>query len=544
MNENKKFDQALTGKHEQKLLNILMVSVMLTCFAVIIGKSIQLIYPIWGSYWFPILTFLITVISLHVRQAQRATPKTFQNQTLFILAEIILLMLITKAISMFTLVFMGYTTIWLEIASWPQDFFQNFFNMDFLFRASAILIIWLLTWLFSAPINKLEEDQALMEQEKLGYTFTDRYDARRKLISLIFNLGILMILVMVLWQSNLPFFDEDLISTGILVLVLLIYFFTAFIFLALNQYAIMKARWFFNDIDVNPNLGKRWLFYSLFFIFIVILLIAFLPTNLPLGISTIAEWLSQAFIYLLSTLFSILTFPIFLILALINQLFGRETIDQTFQPSEPSTDILPQTVAATPWLDVVRSVLFWVVFLVIVISAIIYYFNNRPEFKNFLIELRLISLIRDFWHWLLRGFKEAKDLTSESIQSGFGKIQSFLRNQKKKFPTLFDFVKRLPPRQAVILIYADWIQWNKQHGFERKISQTPNEYAQAFTGRTPEEADLNEEISDLTKIFIQARYSRDPIFKAQAQEAQNLSKLLKKSLSLQNIPQNIKESKP
>lgn len=544
MNKNKQIDQALTGKHVQKLLNILMVSVMLTCFAVIIGKSIQVIYPIWGSYWFPILTFLVTVISLHVRQAQRTTPRTFQNQTLFILAEIILLMLITKAISMFTLVLMGYTTIWLEIASWPQDFFQNFFNMDFLFRASAIFIIWLLTWLFSAPINKLEEDQALMEQEKLGYTFTDRYDARRKLISLIFNLGILMILVMVIWQSNLPFFDEDRLSTGILILVLLIYFFTAFVFLALNQYAIMKARWFFNDIDVNPDLGKRWLFYSLFFIFTVIIVIAFLPTNLPLGISTIAEWLSQAFIYILSTLFSILTYPIFLILALISHLFGGETIDQAFQAIEPSTDVLPQTIAATPWLDVVRSVLFWVVFLVVVISAIIYYFNHRPEFKHFLIQFRFFSLIQDFWHWLLRGFKEAKDLTSETIQTGFDKIQAFLRNQKEKLPTIFDFVKRLPPRQAVILIYADWIHWNKQHGFERKGSQTPNEYAQAFAQRTPETADLNEKITDLTKIFIQARYSQHPIFKAQAQQAQNLSKLLKKSLSLQDNPRDLKGSQP
>ena len=544
MNEKAQIDQPFHSKHIQMTLNILMISVMLTCFAILIEKMMQVIYPMWGLYWFPVFTFLLTALTLLIRQAQRKTPRAFSNQTLFILTEIILIILIIKAISMLAMVAFGYLSIWQEVSSWPQNFLENFFNLDFLLRALGIFLIWLLTWLFSEPLNKLEEDHALMEQEKLGYTFTDRYDARRKLIHLIFNIGISMIILMVLGKSNLPWFDEDPISTSTFLVVLLVYFFTAFLFLALNQYAIMKARWFFNDIEVNPELAKRWLFYSLFFILSVLLVIVFLPTNLPLGISTIADWLAEAFLYISSILFSIFTFPIFLILALISRLFGRDTIEESFQPLEPRTDILPQTIGSTPWLDVVQSIIFWLVFAGVVISAIIFFIKNRPNLNHFISDLKLFTLIKEFWHWLIRGLKEAKHASSETIQKGLEKFQTFLRNQKRKLPTLIDLTKRLPPRQAVIVIYMDWILWNRQHGLVRKESQTPYEYAQAYVQQLPEMADQDENISTLTDVFIQARYSRHPIVKEQAHQMQNLSKQLKKSFTLKDDLPNLKGSQP
>jgi hypothetical protein len=544
MNDKAKKDQPFHSKHIQMTLNIIMISVMMTCFAVIIEKVIREFYPMWGLYWFPVYTFLLTALNLLMRQAQRKTPRAFSNQTLFILTEIVLIILITKAISMVVMMVFGYLSIWQEITSWSNNFLEHFFNLDFLLRASGIFLIWLLIWLFSAPLNKMEEDHALMEQEKLGYTFTDRYDARRKLIHLIFNIGLLMIILMVMWKSNLPWFYEESTSTRSFLLVLLAYFFTAFLFLALNQYAIMKARWFFSDIEVNPELAKHWLFYSLFFILSVILVIVFLPTNLPLGISTIADWLSEAFLYISSLLFSILTFPIFLILALISRLFGRDAIVDSFQPMEPRTDILPQTIGSTPWLDIVQSIIFWLVFAGVVISAITFYIRNRPNLNLSISDLKLFALIKEFLHWISRGLKEAKSASSETIQKGLEKFQTFLRTQKRKLPTLIDLAKKLPPRQAVIVIYMDWILWNRHHGFTRKESQTPYEYAQAYLQQLPEMADQDENISELTDVFIQARYSRRQIFQEQAQEAQNLSKHLKKSFRLKDDLPNLKESQP
>lgn len=542
MNEIEQNDRTFYNKHIQLALNFLMISIMLTCFAFITEKLIQTFYPIWGSYWFPVFTLLITPVSLFIRRNQQNAPSTFENQALFILSEIILIILIAKTISMFSLRFFGISTLWQEIALWPQDFLPTFFNMDFLIRAFAIILIWLLTWFFSYPLNKLEEDEALMEQEKLGFTFTDRHDARRKLIGLIFNLGILMILMMMLLKSDQFSFFENLTPTGFLVGVMLVYYFTGFVFLAINQYAIMKARWYFSGIEVGPHLATRWLFYSIFFLLFVIIIIAFLPTNLPLGISSVAQWLSESFFYIVSILFNIITFPIFLFLALISRLFGRETIDQPFTPTEPGTDIFPQIIGTTPWLDVVRSILFWLTFIGIVFAAIIYYINNKPNFSHFLRELRIFALLRELWHLIKRGIKETQGAATETIQTGIHKFQSFLRNQRQKIRQSSHLIRQLPPRLAVIKIYTDWVHWNQQHGFTRQDSQTPYEYAQAYAHKNPEIADLVDPINVLTDIFIQARYSRRPIVKTQALQAKELTKHLKKSLAQKNDLLSPKES--
>lgn len=530
------------NQHHLLILNILLISVMLTCFAVILERIIISIYPMWGMTWYPVVTFLLSTLSLFTRQAHRKTPRVFLNQTRFILTEIILIILITKAISMLFLFASGYLSLWQEVASWSQNFMENFFNLDFIIRSSAIFLIWLLTWLFSAPLNKLEEDHALMEQEKMGYTFTDRYDARRKLIHLIFNIGILMIILLVIWKSNLSWFDHVTASTGSIVTVLLAYFITAFLFLALNQYAIMKARWFFNEIVVNPELPKRWLFYSLFFIFSVMLVIVFLPTNIPLGISSIADWLSGVILYLSSILFSIITFPIFFILALISSLMGRGTVGESFQAFEPQRDSLPHTIAETPWLDIVQSILFWLVFVGIIFITITFYIKNKPNLNQFVRDLRLFALFKEFWQWIRQGFVQAKNTSSETIQKGLEKIQTFLKIQKQKLPSLIDFAKKLPPRQAVIFIYTDWINWNRQHGLIRKKSQTPNEYAQAFLIQYGEAIEQVEKINALTKVFILARYSHHPIIKEQALQAQQLVKQLKKIIVLQDDQTFLKES--
>lgn len=544
MKKNNQNNQPLFNKQVQLILNFLLISIMLTCVAFIVDRFILSIYPIWGSYWFPFLTLLIAPASLFIRRNQQNAPSTFENQTFFILSEIVLIVLITKAISMFSMRFFGISTLWQEFASWPQDFLPTFFNLDFLIRAFAIFIIWMLTWLFSFPLNKLEEDESLMEQEKLGFTFTDRYDARRKLIGLIFNTGILMILLMMVLKSNQFSFFQDLTPTGLLIGVVLVYYFTGFIFMAINQYAIMKARWYFNDIEVSPQLAKRWLFYSTFFLIIVLIIVAFLPTNLPLGISSVAQWLSEAFVYIASILFSIITFPIFLLLALISRLYGREAIDQPFTPSEPETNFLPQIMGSTPWLDVVRSIFFWLTFTGVVLAAIIYYINNKPNFSQFLRELRLFALLKELWHLIKRGVKETQGAASETFKTGIDKFQAFLRNQRDKIRQSSYLINQLPPRRAVIKVYTEWVHWNQQHGLTRKDTQTPYEYAQAYTRNNPEVADLIDPINVLTEIFIQARYSRHPVLKTQAQQAQEIAKHLKMSLKQKRDILNAKEISP
>jgi hypothetical protein len=535
MSEMRNTHQNPQGQSALINLNYLLVSIMLTCFAFIISSFLHIISPSWGLYWFPILTFMISMITLIARYAQHNTPGILQNKALSILVEVLLIVLIAKLISLISMLPLGWSSIWVEILSWPQDFQQNFFDLDFMLRSSGLLLVWLLAWFFSAPLIQLEEDHALMEQEKLGFTFTDRYKARRSLIGLVFSLGIVMIILLGIWKSSLPFFFTEPVPTALLVAIMLAYFFTAFVFLALNQYAIMKARWYFNDIPVNPKLAQHWLFYSLIFISVVIVVIILLPTNLPLDISQLAQWLAEAITFLFTLILSLILTPFALMISFLGSLLNVEVPEETVQQTEPEIiEMLSPTLSTVPWWDVVKSIIFWLVFLFVVIFAISYYMRNKPNLLGYFKELKIASWVRNFWQWLVRGVQIIQKTAAESLQKGIDSVSTFLKQQKLSLPSIVELARYLPPRQAVILVYIDWIQWNSQHGFDRKPSQTPLEYALAFFQRLPEADDLVEPVNSLTDVFIQARYSKRSILRDQARQAQGLSQQLKKNLSMRD----------
>lgn len=530
MNDKAQIEKTSQSRKLQMTLNFFMVSIMLTCFAFVIQIAILMVYPIWGRYWYPIFAFLLTFLSLFVRYFQRTSLQFFEQQVLFVVVEIILILLLTKLISLISLIPIGWLAIWQEIRSWSGNFLQNFFNIDFLFRASGLMLIWLLTWLFSLPLNQLEEDEGLMKQEKLGHITTDRYRARHALISLVFNIGIVMIIMIVIIKSNLLILPDVSFPAGILLAILLVYFFISFMFLAINQYAIMKARWYLNDIQVNPDLAKHWFYYSLIFILFVILVIVFLPKDIPLDITTIVQWIADAATFVVSVILSILMIPIAIVMAILERLFSDGTINDPLEPIIPEIDnIPPQSVLTVPWWDAVKTIMFWLVFLGLIIFAIKYYLNNRPHLLQFLRDLQIINWIGDFWKWLSKSFQQAQKATTDTIQNGFKKIQVFLRSRQVNFPKLLELAQKLPPRKAVILIYADWVYWNGSHGIERQSGQTPNEYAQVYGQHLSQDVNTAEQVKGLTDIFITARYSHHPIEKAQAQEARNLSNLLKQS---------------
>lgn len=504
------------------IINFIMIGLMLACFAFILGNFFKTIFPVWETVGFSILAFLIALESLVVRYLRRHESRILHNTLLATLAELILILFVIKLIS---LLISGFSTIWVEILSWQQDFLANFFEPSYMLRALGLLLVWFLAFIFSQPLIQLEEDEELLAQEKLGYTFTDRQDARRSLISLVFILGFAMIIMMVLMKSSIELLYNTTTSASTFVIVLLIYFFAGFVFLSLNQYAIMKARWYFSDMTVNPELAKRWLLYTLSFIVVVIVLIIFLPTDFAVGFYPIARVLSEVLVFLFAIVQYVFFLPIALLITLITSLFSGEPVADQFQESLPERmPSVPQVTAIAPWWDVVKSILFWLIFLGVIIFSIRYYIKNRPDFKSLLDHIHIADWLRDFWNWIKSGFKIVRQVSSQTYQKGLDNIRTFFRNRQIKLPSLADIARRLPPRQAVILTYIDWIHWNRDHGFDRRKSQTPHEYGHAFIHYLPE---ADEIAHDFTNTFIKARYTKDKIDKSTAQHTQELLSALK-----------------
>ncbi len=303
--------------------------------------------------------------------------------------------------------------------------------------------------------------------------------------------------------------------------------------MALNQYSIMRARWYFNDISVHPDLAKRWLFYTLVFIALVLLLIVFLPTNFTLGLYPVIETVFKVLIYIFGIVQFILLLPISFVISLFNSLFATGQNDQPVQPVMPEfTPAEPSATGPLPWWDIVRSVLFWLVFIGVIVLAVRYYVNNRKGLRDFFKSIRIGGWLKDFWGWVRRGFRKISQFTAETAQKGYDQVRKFFAERRVKLPALGDLIRRLPPRQAVILTYWDWVRWNKENGLARQESQTPIEYAAALEEKWPA---IRDPLEVFTNQFIQARYTRMSIDSELAAQAHELLKALKTQVSNERL---------
>ncbi len=507
-------------------INFFMVGVMMTGFAFILGEFIRTLYPGLDLTYFPALAFVVTLEALILRHIRHSSYDSFQNLILTTLVEFILIVLALKAFSVVT---SGFSSIWLEVKSWQDRFLPSFFDVDYMLLTLAVLFIWIIACIFSQSLNQLDEDETAMDQEKLGHAFKDRQEERRGLIRLVFIIGFVMIAFMVLMKSNLDLLPDLTMPKRSYIFILLVYFAASFVLLALNQYIIMKARWYLDDIVVHPSLAKRWLVYTLSFILLVILVIGFLPTKFAIGFYPIAQAIFQVLLFTFGFIQFLITLPVALVISLINSLFSSSSFEEQMTAHIPEY-IPPVTEISNtmPWMEVVKSIFFWAIFLGVTVFSIRYYMTNKEAFKLFLNSIQVGKWLQDAWRWLSQSLMKMRRITAEVWQQSIQKVQTFIQNRRINLPALAGIAQHLPPRQAVILTYIDWIRWSHSHGISRDKSQTPLEFARLYQEIIPE---ANQEIQNITNSFLLARYTRETIIKQQAQLAREALSSLKEILN-------------
>ena len=391
------------------------------------------------------------------------------------------------------------------ILAWGQAYYITFLDWHHLLLFSMCTLVWLLSYAFSNALIRLDINQDLLELENSLLHGYDRQNARQKLIRLIFVLGFLLIVLMVLLQNNLVDLSAENISVSRFIPFLLFYFLIAFIFLAINQYAVMKARWYFEDIDPQNGLFNQWIFLTLLICIGVIFLIIFIPTNISINFKPIGQAFLALLRFILYILYYLIVIPFTFIFSLLDALFTdvpiQEEIDESFSELTPPPPVITTTL---PWLEIFKTILYWVIFIAVFIFSIWFYIKNRKPHSSLANFSSLVNWIKSFWKFVKNLFKNMSQLTREAIQSSVAKVRTFFTNQSIQLPFLALTFREKSPRQKVIHIYIEWVQWNQGHGFLRNESHTPFEYADDFINYLPES---HENINCLTDVFIRARYT-------------------------------------
>jgi hypothetical protein len=382
------------------------------------------------------------------------------------------------------------------------------------------LITWMFASTYASLLAKLDLDFLRQQQE-----YADPYEAsqppvRQQLLILTLNIGIGLVALTALARIDLraAAFDSALVIEQLPRLAgggftTLLYFFLALMLFSLTQLMHLQGRWGLNQVPIRENLAGRWVQYSLFFLALLTILVAFLPTHYSLGIlSAIGyalRWFIGAVFFLVQL---ILSFFVRLVNAIFSVSGQEEPLEDVPLPemgppeffAEPSDEVIISDTP--PWFAFLRQIFFWFTLLAIVFFSFRYVLQNNRELLLTLRRFRLLAFLADLLARLFGFLRATSTSLTETIQAGIAR----LRPQRGLRQTLGDWInlRLLDPRRKVYFYYQALLRRSSESGLSRHLSQTPTEFAQRLDQALP---DSESDIEALTDAFIEARYTRSEI---------------------------------
>jgi hypothetical protein len=373
-------------------------------------------------------------------------------------------------------------------------------------------------------VDKLQSELTDFKWE-IGKLDNDRQVARRHIAERLFMVGGVMILISMVTRldiagflPNNPAFQASLVNV-------VIFFLLALVFLSQTQFAFLRGRWFWSQTPIAPNIGGNWIRYSLIFFIVIAVIALILPTNYTLNLLQVIQVFVNFIIQIGFFIISLFAYLFGLIFSIFNV---KQSNDTDTTPVPPITLTLPQTGGPPlPWLELLKSILFWAIIVGIVGFAIVHFIRQNSSLLSGAIKVPglrwIIKASKSFWAWLAGTSQQI----SSSLASGLKRIfQTVPKSISREMQQFFNF-RRLSPRQQVVFYYLRLIDRSKKSGVNRKPHQTPNQFASDLEQVVPE---VRKEVDELTGSFNEARYSQHPVSDQQTSVAQRLWRKIVKSL--------------
>lgn len=290
------------------------------------------------------------------------------------------------------------------------------------------------------------------------------------------------------------------------------YFLAGLLLMSHGRLAVLRARWFSQDVEINPALLSRWHRTSLLFVGLVALIALLLPLGRTSWLAPAIEWLfalAIRFIMVITLLFG----AFFGLLArVLRALFGGSNGE--LGPAEPLPMPPPipsqQEMASRlpPWLG---GAVLWLTVVVVAGFLLVSFLQStelhRSQVGGWLLHMRL-------W-WRARRQRYGLAL-AQQVNKAIGRLR---RARRKTSPaTSIRESMRAPatPRDKVRQYYLRAVHEATERGKPRPSHRTPLEYARDLAETWPE---VQTDVTDLTEAFVDARYSEHEVDELRATSA-------------------------
>lgn len=498
----------------------LLITVMIMCFNLSLVNLVRMVNPAWRGTYFLLGMLLTTVEGLYSYRVLKVLRTRGVSTVRYRLAEGVILLLLLRLLSWAET---PLAEIWLQLQAMWQDP-GRFVDIEFY----VLLLLGLLAWIVAT--NTMVDFEELHDP----YTFhSDRIFPLDNLAARFFWGGAVLVLIsgVTQWIARAglrSLIDFQRPSLGGVILNVLVYFTIGLVLLSQAHLTTLLVRWQIQKIKVSGDLVRQWAKYGFIFLGLVMVGVFLLPTGYTLGFLTSAGITIRFLLGIVSFLIELLLLLLSLPLLWFLSLLGRSPDTPPPPPMAPPAfpDAPPQG-APVPWLEVVRSLIFWLIALAIIIYLIKIYFDDHPELgravRRFKPLDQLLKLLASLWRQLLGLAQAGMALMPKALRPPPRSATTPSASSRWSWLRL----RNASPRRRIVYYYLNILQRAAKTGAARRTHQTPYEYETDLNQTLPEN---QMEVDALTKAFVRARYSREPFNDAQAEVAKTLWQRIRDSL--------------
>jgi hypothetical protein len=256
------------------------------------------------------------------------------------------------------------------------------------------------------------------------------------------------------------------------------------------------------------GITRHWVAYSLGFLSIITILASMIPTTYTLGFFPTIRYFIALLFGLVYSLVMTIVLTFFLFIGWLISLFGSTKMLTV--PATPAKQILPplpETLASSPspFLEIIKSVLFWGILLVVIGYAFSVYLQQNKELVQKLRRMPGLSWLVKAWRWLVDKTWSGINRVPMVIDAGLKRLRSSLRKEVTRPVGDYVSLRRLQPRQKILFYYLALVRRSGESGLPRHQWQTPNNYAETLEQNL---TGAEKEVEAVTEAFIEARYTR------------------------------------
>lgn len=474
----------------------LSVSVMVGCLVLAIVEFIHALAPIWSGAYLAVLCGLVAWEAGYSYHLLHQRHRFLSDRLRFHAVEFALFFIILRVA-----VWFNQPDPLAAIQHWLANPLAALLDLEILLASALALMAWFAATDTLSELEQLEDPTGIPAyDEPIPNSLTSR-----------FFIGGLMVLIF----SGLAQADHAAllsfkfsVRSGV-VLNVLVYFVVGLILIGQMQLARLQTLWQRQGIEVAAELPRRWARYTLIFLIVAGLIAFALPTRYTAGLLGLIADAVLVVVTVIYFLVSLVVWPVALLVAYIVSWLGLAPTAHV--PIRPPPPLPPpdeaQAVAASlaPWLDYLRSIVVWVIIVGMMAYVVINYFRERPELLRALAALKPIRALRRWWA-ALRGrvggwLADIQDRWPRDL------LQNLF---KRAAATPFSFFRlgAASPREQIAYYYLSLLRRTEQSGFARRPAQTPAEYQPTLATELP---DAQADTAQMTREFIEARYSAHPI---------------------------------